>query len=282
MTRKSVTIRAAWITAFAIILGAVIGGIFYIFSKTSTQNAIEGDYVTGSKSMEVYVQGDYISGDKESYITYVNYYKNEDRAGDIVSDAAILTFFYKYSSVFNQTISEIPEQTKVDLPDFLKVPYNMNVVISECHGLGFEYTMPSKNTEITLVHTTAPIENHFFTKYTNEGDFPKSVQFIKVTKKDILWSGGRFVGSNQVFWVFENADLQLIDTEIKYSGEDDNPKNIDYLWIFGSNSTGYWNQLDPEELAQKNAVRLIKTYIMKKAAENSYDLYKRGENKGED
>ena len=235
---------------------------------------IEGDYVAESKSKVIETQGDYIAGDRVSYNTYINYYKNEGRVGDIVSDATILTFFYKYSSVFNQIIREVPKQSIVDLPDFLKMPYNMNVVISECRGLGFEYTVPSNNPEITLTHTTAPIEKYFFTKYTNRTSFPKSMGFIPVTVKDIMLTNLRFVGSDQVFWVIENADLQLTDIEIKYSEEDDNPKNINYLWIFGSNSTEYWSQLDPVQLANKNAIRLINTYKLKQSAETSYNLYR--------
>jgi hypothetical protein len=233
---------------------------------------IGGDYVAGNKSKVIKTEGDYISGDKVvSHNTYVNYYKNEGRVGNIVSDATILTFFYKYSSVFNQIIREVPKQSIVDLPDFLKMPYNMNVVISECRGLGFEYTVPSNNPEITLTHTTAPIEKYFFTKYTNRTNFPKSMEFIKITKKDIIFINHRFVGSGQVFWVIENADLQLTDIEIKYSKEDDDPKNVNYLWIFGSTSTEYWSQLDPAQLANKNANRLIKTYIIKQEAETSYN-----------
>lgn len=221
------------------------------------------------------VGGDYVAGDKlVSHNTYNNYYKNEGRVGDTVSDATILNFFYKYSSVFNQIIREVPKQSIVDLPDFLKVPYNMNVVISECRGLGFEYTIPSDNPEITLIHTTAPIEKHFFTKYTNKTNFPTSMKFAKISEKDIMLTNARFVGSGRVFWVIENADLQLTDIEIKYSEKDDNPKNVNYLWIFGSNSTEYWSQLDPAQLAKKNANRLIKTYIMKQAAETSYNLYR--------
>ncbi len=272
--KKSVTVKAAWITGSAIVIAAFITGIFYIYSTISTQNAIEGDYVAGDKLRVIKTQGDYISGDKVSYNTYVNYCKNEGRVGDIVSDATILTFFYKYSSVFNQIIREVPKQSIVDLPDFLKMPYNMNVVISECRGLGFEYTIPSNNPEITLTHTTAPIEKYFFTKYTNRTNFPKSMKFIKITEKDIMLTNFRFVGSGQVFWVIENADLQLTDIEIKYSEEDDDPKNVNYLWIFGSNSTEYWSQLDPAQLAKKNAIRLIKTYRIKQAAETSYNLYR--------
>ena len=100
------------------------------------------------------------------------------------------------------------------------------------------------------------------------------MKFAKISAKDIILTNARFVGSGQVFWVIENADLQLTDIEIKYSEEDDDPKNVNYLWIFGSNSTEYWSQLDPAQLANKNANRLIKTYIMKQAAETSYNLYR--------
>jgi len=154
------------------------------------------------------------------------------------------------------------------------MPYNMNVVISKCRGLGFEYTTPSNNPEITLTHTTDPVEKYFFTKYTNITNFPKSMGFIKITEKGIMLTNHCFVGSGQVFWVIENADLQLTDIEIKYSEEDDDPKNVNYLWIFGSNSTEYWSQLDPIQLAKKNAIRLIETYRIKQEAETSYNLYR--------
>ncbi len=266
------------LTAIGVYVGIPLAILLFILNcffqpSVATKQSITGDdniQATTTGDNSPIVGGDYVAGDKvESHNTYVNYYKNESRVGDIVSDATILTFFYKYSSAFNQIIREVPKQSIVDLPDFLKMPYNMNVVISECRGLGFEYTTPSNNPEITLTHTTAPIEKYFLTKYTNITNFPKSMEFIKITEKGIMLTNHRFVGSSQVFWVIENADLQLTDSEIKYSEEDDDPKNVNYLWIFGSNSTEYWSQLDPAQLANKNANRLIKTYIMKHAAEAS-------------
>ncbi len=268
------------IIVLAVIILVVIGLLKIVpFNKKSAdikQTATRNDNIQAATSGDnsPIVGGNYVAGNKVSYNTYINYYKNEGRVGDIVSDATILTFFYKYASVFNQIIREVPKQSNVDLPDFLKMPYNMNVVISECRGVGFEYTIPSNNPKITLTHTTAPIEKYFFTKYTDRTNFPKSMEFIKISAKDIMLINFRFVGSDQVFWVIENADLQLIDIEIKYSKEDDDPKNIGYLWIFGSNSTEYWSQLDPAQLANKNAIRLIETYRLKQSAETSYNLYR--------
>jgi hypothetical protein len=203
----------------------------------------------------------------------VNYYANKDQESDIVSDDTLLNFFYQYSSAYNQIIAKVPKKLLQDLPGFLKKPYNINVVVSKCHGVGFEYTVPSHNPEITLIHTTAPIEKHFFTKYTNHSDFPISSKFIKISKKDILLTNFNIVGSKQVFWVIENADFQVTDIGISYS-EDDELKTINYLWLFGSNSNEYWSQLDPVQLANENTSRLIKMYKTRQAAETSYNLYR--------
>lgn len=261
------TYVAVWLAVIALIL--TILGLIY----TKKYN-VEGDYVAGNKSSVIYTQEDYISGDKVSYNTYVTYYANKDQESDIVSDATLLNFFYQYSSAYNQIINKVPKKLLQDLPGFLKKPYNINVVVSKCHGVGFEYTVPSNNPEITLIHTTAPIEKHFFTKYTNQSDFPISSKFIKISKKDILLTNFNVVGSKQVFWVIENADLQVTDVGISYS-EDDELKTINYLWLFGSNSNQYWSQKDPVQLANENAIRLIRMYIVKQEAEASYNLYKK-------
>jgi len=55
-------------------------------------------------------------------------------------------------------------------------------------------------------------------------------------------------------------------------------ENINYLWLFGSNSNEYWSQKDPIELANENAIRLIKTYIIKQEAEANYNSYKNSNN----
>lgn len=251
---------------------ALISTIISLVYKDKLE--IEGDYVAGNQSKVIKTQGDYISGDKVSYKTYVTYYANKDQEIDIISDATLLNFFYQYSSAYNQIIDKVPKKLLQDLPGFLKKPYNINVVVSECHGVGFEYTVPSNNPEITLIHTTAPIEKHFFAKYTNQSDFPISSQFIKISKKDILLTNYNFVGSKQVFWVIENADLQVTDIGISYS-ENDELKTINYLWLFGSNSNEYWSQQDPVQLANENTIRLIKMYIIKQEAETSYNIYKK-------
>jgi hypothetical protein len=223
------------------------------------------------------VEGDYVSGNKVSYNTYVTHYANKDQESDIVSDATLLAFFHRYSSAFSQTINRVPTELLEDLPGFLKRPYNVNVVVSKCHGVGFEYTVPSNNPEVTLIQTTAPIEKHFFTNYTNHSDFPISSKFIKISEKDMLISNFNIVGSKQVFWVIENADLQVTDIGIRYS-EDEELKTIDYLWLFGSNTDDYWSQKDPVQLANENAIRLIKMYIGRREAEASYSRYKKSNN----
>lgn len=239
---------------------------------------IKGDYVAGDKSGDIHTQGDYVSGDKVTYNTYVNHYASEANRHEVVSDASLRNFFSQYSSTFTAILSKLPEEQLHDLPGFLQKPYSMNIVVSSSHGIGFEYTVPSDIPEIDLIHTTVPIERHFFTKYTDKPDFHVSTKFIKISKEDILWMNYNFVGSKQVFWVIENADLQAVDIGIKYS-EDDEFKNIKYLWLFGSNSNEYWSQKDPVELAKKNVTRLIKTYIVKEEAEASYNTYKQS-NKG--
>jgi len=264
------TYIAAWLAVVALVL-TIIGLVY------AKKYDIKGDYVAGDKSSDIHTQGDYISGDKVTYNTYVTYHANKDSQNDLVSDGKLLDFFYQYSSAFNTILKKIPEQLIHDLPGFLQKPYSINVVVSSCHGVGFEYTVPSNIPEINIIHTTAPIERHFFEKYTDQPDFPISTNFIKISAEKILWMNYNFVGSKQVFWVIDNADLQAIDIGIKYS-KDDEFKNISYLWIFGSNSNEYWIQKDPVKLANENTIRLIRTYIAKQEAEASYNLYKKSNN----
>ena len=230
--------------------------------------------VAGDKSGDIHTQGDNIAGDKAIYYNYATYNAIEANKYDVVSDAHLRNFFYQYSSAFNTVLSKLPKQLLHDLPGFLQKPYSINVVVSSCHGIGFEYTVPSDIPEITMIHTTAPIERHFLTKYANKPDFHISTKFAKISAKDIIVMNYNFVGSKQVFWVIDNADLQAIDIGIKYS-EDDEVKNIVYLWIFGSNSNEYWRQKDPVELAKRNVIRLIKTYTIKQGIEASFNKYKK-------
>jgi hypothetical protein len=239
---------------------AILGLICFVISQ-----------VIGPRG-KVSVVGDFVAGDKVSYKTYITHVTKEGQSRDNVSDVTLLNFFYQYSSAFNQAIVKVPRDLLQDLPGFLQKPYSMNVVVSECHGVGFEYTVPTNNPEITLIHTTAPIERHFFTKYTGRPDFTVSSRFIKVSRPDILWANFNFVGSKQVFWVTNDADVQVADIGIRYSG-DDELKTIGYVWLFASNSNEYWGHKDPVKLANENAVRLIKMYRVKREAEASYSLH---------
>ncbi len=242
---------------------------------------IAGDYVAGDKSDTIETEGDYVSGDKVSYNTYVTYYADRPHPNDVVSEAFLLNFFHRYSSACWRLLDTVPKETPRDLPGFLKAPYDMNVVLSECHGVAFEYTVPSANPEVTLTRTSAPIEKYFFARYTNRPDFPISSKFIRISKSGIALANFNFVGSKQVFWVVEGADLQVSDIGIRYS-EDDALKTIDYLWLFGSNTNDYWRQLDPERLANENTTRLIWMYLSGREAERSYSLNRSSESGGED
>jgi len=53
--KKSVTIKAAWIMRSATVIAALIAGIFLICSKSPSQNTIEGDYVAGSKTVNIVI-----------------------------------------------------------------------------------------------------------------------------------------------------------------------------------------------------------------------------------
>ena len=245
----------------------------YKKDEANKKMQIKGDYVAGNKSKVIETQGDYISGDKVSYNTYVTYYTKEGRSSEIVSDATLTTFFRKYQSTCLQLIHKIPANQLEGLPGFLRMSYNLSIVVSNCHGIGFEYTVPSEKPEIILTQTSAPIEKYYFTQYTNHPDFPKTVTFYKITAPGIALVNLHLVGGEKAILVEENADVQLNDFTLRYSKEED-PKSITYLWLFGSNSTEYWNQLDPVQLANENTIRLIQTYKTRQAAETSYNLYR--------
>jgi hypothetical protein len=230
--------------------------------------AVSGDDIAGDKINIVGALGDYIAGDKVTYKTYITQYTQEGRSSEIVSNATLNKFFQKYQSACSQIIQIATENYLEGLPGFLKMPYDMSVVVSDCHGVGFQFTVPSDRPEITLSQTSAPIEKYYFTKYTNHPEFPKTITFVRVKAKGFITSSGEFVGSDQCILVEEGADAQIIDMTLRYSKEE-GPKIINYLWLFGSNSKEYWEQLDPVKLAQDNTPRLIKVYRIKLALESS-------------
>ena len=144
------TYVAVWLAAITL-----IPTILSLIHKDKLE--IKGDYVEGNQSNVIETQGDHISGDKVSYNTYVTYYANKDQQSDIVSDATLLNFFYQYSSAYNQIIDKVPKKLLQDLPGFLKKPYSINVVVSKCHGVGFEYTALIRDTLIRLIR-----DSHLF------------------------------------------------------------------------------------------------------------------------
>jgi len=207
---------------------------------------------------------------KVTYNAYFNQYLREVRSNNIVSESTLNTFFLRYQMACLQFLQSIPEKYLEGLPGYLRMPYDMNVVVSRCHGVGFEFTIPSKVPEIILSHTTAPIEKYYLTKYTNHTDFPKAVINIRIKAKvkGALFMMPDIVSGNEAILVEDGADVQLVDLALRYSEEED-PKIINYLWLFGSNSKEYWKTLDPVKLAEKNTLSLIETYNIHFALQRS-------------
>lgn len=199
--------------------------------------------------------------EKVTYNTYINQYLREIRYNNIVSESTLNTFFLRYQMACSQFLQSIPAKLLEGLPGYLRMPYDMSVVVSRCHGVGVEFTVPSEVPEIILSHTSAPIEKYYLTKYTNHPDFPKSVINIRIKAKakGALLMMPDIVSGNEAILVEDGADVQLVDLALRYSKEED-PKIINYLWLFGSNSKEYWKTLDPVKLAEKNTLGLIKMY----------------------
>ncbi|MFA4853599.1 MAG: hypothetical protein WC599_13870 [Bacteroidales bacterium] len=86
---KSVTIRSAWITFSAVLLAAVIGGIFLLFSPKDKSSTVKNETNINAKdsskinnvTKQNLVQGDYIEGDKN--ITTENTKDNNSSKVDV-------------------------------------------------------------------------------------------------------------------------------------------------------------------------------------------------------
>lgn len=126
--------------------------------------------------------------------------------------------------------------------------YDMNITISTSHGVGYEFTTPSENPKINISQTNMPIEEYYFSKYTDNKDFSK-VNILRIHDKEISLVNFILIGGKKLIAVEKEGNILLRNIGFKYS-ENDSIKEIEFLRLFGDNQKDYWNDMNPNEEAK--------------------------------
>jgi len=179
------------------------------------------------------------------------FYKLSQHKDDkgIVSERTIEDSFLRLQlSLTEIRKAVLPEQIRL-LPNYLQEPYDMNIAISNVHGVGVEFITPSNNPEINISKTDMPIEKYYFSKYTDEKDYTKLKVVVRNKHRRNVLDNFTLVGSKEMVAIEDEGDLVLKNIIFKYSPTD-TPRNIDFLWLFGSNQETYWKKCDPSEMAK--------------------------------
>jgi len=220
----------------------ILGLIFYKgYIKTKgnySPGIVEGDYKAG----------DTVSGDK--IINYETIIKNEIAKTDpsnVVTEEFIKDFFIRLQLSLSEKRVSLPHNELDSLPGYLQRPYSMNVTISRSHGLGYEFTTPSDNPKINIIETDLPIEEYYFSKYTERKDFSKATGF-RISRKYWVFANFIFIAGKEMIVVEQDGNVLLKNIGLKYAKED-STKEIEFLRLFANNQKNYWNQMNPEDEA---------------------------------
>ncbi len=188
--------------------------------------------------------GDYVTGDK--IINYGTFIKNEVLKTDndnIVTGREIKDFFLRLQLSLSEKRKSIPLQELSMLPSYLQIPYDMHITISKTHGIGYEFITPSDNPKINISTTDMPIEEYYFSKYTNKKHFSKATA-MRINGKYIVLANLGFIAGKKVIAVGQRGNVLLKNIGIQYSKED-SIKEVEFLRIFGNNQEDFWKQIDP-------------------------------------
>ncbi len=193
-------------------------------------------------------ENDTVYGDKIiNYGTFINNETIRDNKISNVSDEKIKDFFLRVQLSLSEKRKSLTKDKLPSLPTYLKVPYDMNVVISDIHGVGYEFITPSDNPEINISRTQMPIEQYYFSRYTTREDYSKTTAMI-IGVKYLVLKNIQIIGGKKIIAVQNDANVLLRDVLITYSDKDV-PKVIPFLRILGNNQKGYWDNMNPVDEA---------------------------------
>lgn len=192
---------------------------------------------------------DHISGDKIiNYGTFIKIEAAKVNKSNIVTEETIRDFFSRFQLGLSKIRGSLSPKELRPLPNYLQMPYDINVTISKCHGVGMEFITPSEKPQINISITEMPIETYYFSKYTNQKDYSKS-KIFRVRTDYLVLANLILVGGKEVVALEGEAGVVLKNVAFKYSPED-TPRNIEFLWLFGNNQETYWRKNDPTERAK--------------------------------
>ena len=233
----------------------IIGGlIFFILGLIVYKGCIvykgyirtKGDYSPGIVEGN-YQAGDTVSGDK--IINYGTIIKNEIAKTDqnnIVTEEFIKDFFIRLQLSLSEKRVSLPQNELDSLPSYLQRSYDMNVTISTSHGVGYEFITPSDNPKVNIIKTNLPIEEYYFSKYTDRKDFSKATAF-RIRRKYWVFANFIFI-AGKIIVVEQDGNVLLKNVGLKYAKED-STKEFEFLRLFANNQNNYWNQMNPKDEA---------------------------------
>lgn len=236
-------IKNPWFISFSVALLFFILGIFLYKENVETQGNYSPGIVKGN-----YQAGDSIAGDKiTNYYTVIEKEIAKTNKSNIATEKTIRIFFQKLQLSLKKKRTLISKDELTKLPGYLQRSYDMNITISESHGIGYEFITPSEAPQINISTTNMPIEEYYFSKYTNKTDFSKAIA-MRIANKYIVLANLRFIAGKKVILVTQEANTLLKNIGIQYSRED-TTKEIEVLRLFGNNQEDFWKQIDPVDEA---------------------------------
>lgn len=228
-------------------LASIISLAFFLILRNNPNVETQGNYSPGTVNGD-YHAGDSVAGDK--IINYGTIIKQEIAKTDqrnIVTDSFVKDFFIRCQLSLTEQRKSIPKEKLNSLPGYIQRPYDMNITISKTHGLGYEFITPSDDPQINIITTDLPIEEHYFSKYTNKKDFSKATVF-RISNRSFIIKNFIFIASQKMIVLKQNANVLLTNVGLKYAKED-STKEIEFLRLFANNHKDFWTQMKPEDEA---------------------------------
>lgn len=194
------------------------------------------------------VNQEIVMGDKIiNYGTFIQQEIAKSDTTNIVQKESIKHFFLNFQQSIAEIRNSIPREELKFYPPYLQKSFEINVTLSKLHGLGFEFVAPSKEAKVNIIETDMPIEKYYFSKYTAEENITKA-SIMNIPKKCIKIQGIHLIGGRNMIALDENGDVLLKDVWYSYS-ENDIPRKIEFLRLYGSNKKDYWENANPHDQA---------------------------------
>ncbi len=197
MGLKSVTIKAAWITFLAIILAAIIAGVFGIFNKNQD---VENDVQTienQNSPKSINIQGNsntinyHITDFNKELLKYYVEENKEDKTPDLIiekilsehSDSISKDLLTEYSKGVLNIYETLYENSLLNLNDTINSQFN-----EKSHVFDIAVNTTSLGHDILMVFKLLPLSHK--AKYLDILDFIIALKDIKVAKGIIICNGG--------------------------------------------------------------------------------------------